>query len=220
MSKVVRSVTRVIGKVVNGIGRLAEKITGSKTIGKLAKFAAMAATVYFGGAAIAGVASGAGAVAGLQGAWTSLGTAGSALMAGNISGAGTALASGMSGTAMTGAQLASSQVAGATAAAGLPPVDYGLTAGSKVVGSGSGIAAVPSAASTVAPSVAPQAAPGLLAKIAESPYTAPALIQGTGMIFQSLAQGRQLDEAQKRQERLTDEERKRYNTNVGTRLWG
>lgn len=220
MSKVVKGVTRAIGKVVNGIGRLAEKITGSKTIGKLAKFAAMAATVYFGGAAIAGVASGAGAVAGLQGAWTSLGTAGSALMAGNISGAGTALASGMSGTAMTGAQLASSQVAGATAAAGLPPVDYGLTAGSKVVGSGTGIAAVPSTASTVAQAVAPQASTGFLAKIAASPYTAPALIQaGSGMLG-SMAQAKQLDEAQKRQERLSDEERKRYNTNVGTRLWG
>lgn len=210
MSKAVKAVTRVVGKVVNGVGRLAEKVTGSKTIGKLARIAAIAATVYFGGAAIAGMSSGAGAMAGIKGAWTSLGTAGNALMAGNFSGAGTALGSGFGGTAMTGTQLAASQAATAAGQAASAAGFGGSTA--------TGLPTVAADVANVAASSG--GGGGMLAKIASSPYLAPSLVSaGSGMLT-SIGQGKQMEAMQEREDEKEEDRRRRYNTNVGTRLWG
>lgn len=214
MSKVVKSITRVVGKVVNGVGKLAEKVTGSKTIGRLARVAAIAATVYFGGAAIAGMSSGAGAMAGLQGAWTSLGTAGSAAMAGNFSGAASALGSGFGGTAMTGTQLAASQAgAAATQAAGAAGF------------SGSTMTGLPTVAGDVANVAATSGAGGgggggMLSKFMSNPYVAPAVVQAGAGMLSSVGQGKQMEALQEREDEKEEDRRRRYNTNNGTRLWG
>jgi hypothetical protein len=210
MSKIVRAATRVVGKVVNGVGKLAEKVTGSKTIGKLARVAAIAATVYFGGAAIAGMTSGAGAMAGIQGAWTSLGTAGNALMAGNFSGAGTALGSGFGGTAMTGTQLAASQAgAAATQAAGAAGFSGATSTG------------LPTVAGDVANVAASKGGGGgMLSKFMSNPYVAPSLVQAGAGMLSSVGQGKQMEAMQEREDEKEEDRRRRYNTNVGTRLWG
>lgn len=212
MSKVVKAVTRTVSKVVNGVGKAAEKLTGSKTVGKLARVAAISATVYFGGAAIAGVSSGAGAMAGLQGAWTSLGTAGSAAMAGNFSGAASALGSGFGGTAMTGTQLATSQAAtraaGQAAAAGFG----GAT--------GTGLPTVAADAANVVTNTAAKGGGGMLGKFMSSPYVAPAIVQAGAGMLQGAGQAKQMEAMQEREDEKEEDQRRRYNTNVGTRLWG
>ena len=61
---------------------------------------------------------------------------------------------------------------------------------------------------------------GLLSKFTSSPYFAPAVVQAGGAVLQGIGQAKaaqaQIDATQK----LKDDELKRYNTNVGTRLWG
>jgi hypothetical protein len=53
-----------------------------------------------------------------------------------------------------------------------------------------------------------------------SKYAAPALIQTGGQLIGGAMQGYGMREEQKRQEQLAADARDRYNTNVGTRLWG
>jgi hypothetical protein len=137
MSKVVRGVKRAVGKVANGIAKVVTKVTGSKTLGKIAKVLAVAATIYFGGAAIMGAVGGAtagaaagtgwfsgavtGAGAGISNAWTGLKLAGSAAMSGNFAQAGSSLKTGFTGanaagaTAVNAANMASTGVNLATA---------------------------------------------------------------------------------------------------------
>lgn len=128
MSKVVKGVGRAIGKVVDGVKKVAKSKIGKVLIG--------AALVYFGGAALMGAmgsgaagAAGAGGLSGLSGAaanvsaaWTSLGTAGSQLLAGNLGNVASALGSGIGGSAATigaeGAMLVNGVAQGAAAASG------------------------------------------------------------------------------------------------------
>jgi len=137
MSKIVRGVKRAVGRVANGIAKVVTKVTGSKTLGKIAKVLAVAATIYFGGAAIMGAVGGAtagaaagtgwfsgavtGAGAGISNAWTGLKLAGSAAMSGNFAQAGSSLKTGFTGanaagaTAVNAANMASTGVNLATA---------------------------------------------------------------------------------------------------------
>jgi hypothetical protein len=219
MSKAVKAVTRPMRAVLSGVNKLRKKVVAEgKRFAKsdLGKMVITAALVYFGGAAIAGMSSGAGAMAGLQGAWTSLGTAGSAAMAGNFSGAASALGSGFGGTAMTGTQLAASQAAAALPAA----AQVGNGAGAIKTMTGLG----PANLSPVAPldlaGLGGSAPQGMLAKIASSPYLAPSLvIAGSGMLT-SIGQGKQMEAMQEREDEKEEDRRRRYNTNAGARLWG
>jgi hypothetical protein len=88
VSKVVKGVGRAVSKVVDGVKNVVKQVTKSK----LGKVLVGAALIYFGGAALMGSmgfgaagAAGAsgltGAAQGISAAWTSLGTAGSQLMA-------------------------------------------------------------------------------------------------------------------------------------------
>ncbi len=62
--------------------------------------------------------------------------------------------------------------------------------------------------------------PGIIGKMMSSKYAAPALITTGGQLIGGAMQGYGMREEQKRQEQLAGEARDRYNTNVGTRLWG
>lgn len=122
MSKVVKGVSRAIGKVVKGAVNLVKKVAKSK----FGRIALMAATVYFGGAAIMGgingfgTATGAlqGAMTGVSNAWASLGQAAGSVMSGNFAQAGSQLSAGFQGQQMAQGAAA---FAGATPT-GLPTV--------------------------------------------------------------------------------------------------
>jgi hypothetical protein len=61
---------------------------------------------------------------------------------------------------------------------------------------------------------------GLVGGIMSSPYTAPALISGGTQLIGGAMQGYGAKKQQDQQVQMAEDERKRYNTNVGTRLWG
>jgi hypothetical protein len=76
-------------------------------------------------------------------------------------------------------------------------------------------------ASEAAPAVASQTAggSGMLGSIFNS-KTAPALIQAGGGMLSSAGQAKQIEAMQERQDEKEEDRLRRYNTNVGTRLWG
>lgn len=140
VSKIVSGVGRVISKVVSGIGKAVKSVVGSG----LGKIVLAASAMYFGGAFINGAMSGAtpgwaGAfsdgVSGLANAGKSLLTAGSSVLDGNFSEAGSAISSGFSGgfqpaataqsAPLAGMQAASSQVQGAPGLQQLGEGSYG-----------------------------------------------------------------------------------------------
>lgn len=65
--------------------------------------------------------------------------------------------------------------------------------------------------------------PSAWSSVWNSPYTAPALISGGMQVGGAIIQGKAQEEAMKEQreyeQRMADEARARYNTNVGTQLW-
>lgn len=69
-----------------------------------------------------------------------------------------------------------------------------------------------------------QVEPGFFAKlmnsVATSPYAAPAMISGASGMMQGIYAARARDEEYRRQQQLMDDDRARYNRNIGTRLWG
>lgn len=94
ISKAIKKVTGAVKKIVKGAGKILNKVMDSKVF----KYAMIAATVYFGGAAIMGAMGGASAGTGFLGTIT-----------GAIQGAGAGLSSAMQGisgawTAITGGQ--------------------------------------------------------------------------------------------------------------------
>lgn len=208
MSKVVKGVGRAVGKVVKGVVNGVKKFAKSK----LGKIIIAAAAIYFGvpavmgafgagGAAAAGGLSGmAGATANISAAWSSLGTAGTALVGGNLSGAGSALASGFSGTAATG----SSALAGAGAGAASPwatsPTGLNVLA-SEAAGAGAGAGA----------------------GAAASPYAPIAAAMEKGMYVQAGMTGAQMAVGANAASKAEQEQKNaqaRYGANVGTSLWG
>jgi len=218
MSKVVKGVGRAIGKVVGGAVHLVKKVATSK----LGKIAIGAAAMYFGvpaamglfgagGAAAAGGLSGlAGASANIGAAWSSLGAAGSSLMAGNLSGAGSSIASGIGG----GSGLVSSAMTGASSA----PAYAGLPAGTAV--NGAAEAAQMAGSAGGATGGAATNAGFSLSKFMASPYAAPALINAGSQVVGGIGQAKMVQSQNDRQDKLDADARARYNANVGTNLWG
>lgn len=200
MSKAVKGIGRAMGGIMLGATKLVKK--AAKT--KLGKIALTAAAIYFAVPAVSGMLGGGatGTVMGnLSSAWSGLTGAASSAMAGNFSAAGSSLASGFTGAG----------AAGATTAAMGPP----LSAASPLVEAGASLAKSGAALKT---GLAPVAAGtgGLLS----SPYAAPALIQAGAGMLQGYAQGKQQQDLYRRQKEEKEEDRRRYSTNVGTRLWG
>lgn len=131
VKKVFKGVSKAVTGVVKGVSKVASKIAKSKIF----KVALTAATVYFGGAALIGMAGGGGAAAGLSSAWGGLQGAGSALMAGNFSGAASALGSGFMGTYGTAAATA----AGSTLAGAAPLTQVGSSLSAPLIGEGAAV---------------------------------------------------------------------------------
>lgn len=151
MSKVVKGIGRAVSKVVKGVVNTVKKVAKSK----FGKILIGAALVYFGGAALMGaMGSGAAGTAGLSGlagaaegisaAWTSLGTAGSQLLAGNLGNAVSALGSGIGGSAATVGANGAMLVNGGVVGSGLTAPAVGTTTGTV----GGGGLTVPAAGST------------------------------------------------------------------------
>ena len=165
MSKVVKKVGKVIKKVVKGVVRGVKKIWKKVRSSKFLKIAAVAAGIYFGGAALMGGLGGAssgagfmaGAKAGVASAWGGITGAGTALASGNIAGAGSSLYGGFTGAYGAGA---------GTAAASLAPITTATPAyvAPGASGATTGAASTGAIASNVPPSVASgMSAPGTAA---------------------------------------------------------
>ena len=94
----------------------------------------------------------------------------------------------------------------------------GMLTGAFLQGAGQGLNVL---ASEAAPAVASKAAggSGMLGSIFNS-KTAPALIQAGGGMLSSAGQAKQIEAMQERQDEKEEDRLRRYNTNVGTRLWG
>ncbi len=248
MSKVVKGVGRAVGKVVEGVKKVAKS--------KLGKAILIAAAVYFGGAALMGGlnASAAGGSfisgmgSGLSSAATGISNAFSAIASGNLSGAGTALSQGFTGTAGTAAAQGASAAAQGAAAAGqgfgaaggtaaqmgvpvanaaqlAPGVGSSIGSGSVLSGTAASpyaLTASPTAASFVGQAAGSGAAAntGIISKMMASQYAAPALISTGGQLIGGAMQGYGAQKQYEEQKKLAADERARYNTNIGTRLWG
>ena len=221
MSKIVKGIGRAIGKVVKGVGNLVKKVFKSK----LGKLVAGAALMFFGVPAVAGLFGGgaagaaglsgfAGASANISAAWGSLTGAASSMLAGNFAQAGTQLSTGMLGPA-TDAIGAGGAAAGEAA---------GAASGAGAAGQAAGGAAwtqSPTGLNVLAAEGNAMVQPtGLLSKFTSSPYFAPAVVQAGGAVLQGIGQAKAGQAQLEYQEKLKNDEIKRYNTNVGTRLWG
>lgn len=221
MSKAVKSVGRAIGKVVNGVGKVVTKVTGSKTLGKIAKVVAVAAGAYFTGGAILGGISGAaagtgfagtisgaisGAGAGLSASWAGLT---SAVTGGGIS----ALGSGWAGAAQGLSTTASGGFGSAlsTAAGKLPSV-FGMG------GAAPGATPAVPAATPAVPAAVPAAPAAATGSSSWSPMAQMAGVQAVGGMAQSAIQAKAANDADERQDQLDAGQRSRYNTNMGSRL--
>lgn len=248
MSKVVKGVGRAISKVVKGVTNVVKKVAKSK-IGKVLIAAAaiyfggaalMGAMGTSGAAAAGGLSGLSGAAANVGAAWSSLGSAGSALLGGNLSGAGSALASGFSGG--TSALASPGMLTSMGGTGGI--IGNGMTQAQMLAAQNAGIAgateltnaaaasAFPTAATAAAPAataglqLTPGAAtaaakPGLIGSfMSSSPYAAPAAIMAGSQLVGGVMQGVGAQQQQKHQEDLDAAARQRYNTNIGTRLWG
>ena len=148
--KGVKKVFKAVTKIPKAIGSAINKVHKKLRQSKIYKIALTAAAVYFGGAALIGMAGGGGAAAGLSSAWGGLQGAGSALMAGNFSGAASALGSGFMGTygaaAATGTALAGT--GGAIAAGGVTAAAPAAQGGLASFGLSTAAPSVASAATT------------------------------------------------------------------------
>jgi len=166
MSKVVKKVGKVIKKVVKGVVKGVKKVWKAVKQSKFLKIAAIAAAVYFGGAALLGGIGGAtggagfiaGAKAGVASAWGGITGAGTALASGNIAGAGSSLAGGFTGAYGAGAGTVASSLAPiATATPAYTAPGAGVTTATGGAGAGAGAGAATTGnyltgASTTAPS--------------------------------------------------------------------
>lgn len=231
MSKVVKGIGRAIGKVVKGVVNVVKKVAKSK----LGKILITAAAVYFGGAALQGAMQGAsagsgffgsissglqGAAQGIGNAWSSLGTAATQAVGGNFANAGNALSTGFQGgsASMVDGALVSQpmSIASAPMATPAPPMSAPPTGGvdmNAVLGKASPQMSVPGL------NVPPTTPPGLLAGAMSSPYTAPAMIMSGTQLLGGYMQGKAAQDQQDQQIAMNEEEKARYQRNVGTRLY-
>lgn len=206
MSKAIKGVTRAVGKVVKGVGNVVEGAV--KGVGKVAKkvwdnplgkIALGAAGMFMGVPAIQGMLGGGAAAAsgasGLSGAMT------------NISNAWGGLTSGISGSGLSSASSGGFLEQVATEGAGKGLLNGATQGVTQAVTQG--------AAQTVA-----QGSGGLLSRAMSSPYALPMAMQVGGNMLSGMAQQRAAQEQRDHEQRLTEDERARYNINVGTPLWG
>lgn len=223
MSKAIKSVGRSLKKVWKATTGKVWKEAKRFAKSDIGKALLIAGTIYFGGAALGGMMSGAGgagasmlgnATAGISNAWTGLTGATSAAMGGNFAQAGQSLAAGAKG-----GTVASSATNGLL-------VNAGTRAGGTITGTGTanagamaGQSLAPKAATALesAVSLVQQQAPelltekasgGLLSKALSSPYTIPMAMQVGGQALSGAAQAKAAEEQD-------EEARKTYNKNVG-----
>jgi hypothetical protein len=233
MSKVAKSVGRAVSKVVKGVTNVVKKVASSK----LGKVLIAAAAIYFGGAALTGAMQGAsagsgflgtissaveGAATGIGNAWSSLGTAASQAVGGNFANAGNALSTGFQGG--TASMVDGAMVSQPLSIASAPITPAAPTVPSTAPTSGldvnSLIGKAPPQMSVPGLNVPAAPPSGMIEKMMASQYTAPALISGGTQLIGGAMQGYSAQQQQKKQEQMAADERNRYNTNVGTRLWG
>ena len=157
MSKLVKGVT----KVFKGVAKVVKKVVKSKVF----KAVAIAAAVYFGGAALISMANGGTAMAGIGSAWSGVTGAGSALMSGNFAAAGSSISAGWSGAA-TGAQ---SFAAGKAATSAITTAAAAPAATTAAATTSSGISAATPELAAMHPATA---------SAAMTPVTAPATSGG------------------------------------------
>jgi hypothetical protein len=252
MSKVVKKVTGAVKKVVKGVAKVVKGVVkgAANVIRKVAKSPIgkallMAATIYFGGAAVMGAMKGAaagsgfmgtlsgavsGAGAGITSAWNGLVGAGSALMGGQgLGAAGQSLSSGFMGQAGTsaaasaagglGTGLTPGASLGGLSAAPASGVNYALTAGSAAPGSGL-IASAAGGGAGAATSAA-AGSTGWASSMWNSlgPYGKMAAIQGGTQLVGGLVQGigaqKQQDALWNREDQLAADERARRDASMG-----
>ena len=236
MSKVVKKIGRSIGKVVKGVAKGVKKVWKKVKQSKVLKAIAIAALVYFGGAALMGGIGGAaggggvsgflsGAAQGMGNAWSSIGAAGSSAMGGNFSAAGSNLMAGVQGQTINAATGAVTGVVSGGANALL--ANTGTAAGTGAAAQGvPGF--VQGATQTYGPANAAtsaavelgkeEAKKGLLGTMMSSQYTAPALISTGGNMISGYAQGAQQQEMLDQQREQEQERRDIYGQNVGAVL--
>jgi len=234
MSKVVKKVGRSIKKVVKGVAKGVKKVWKKVKQSKVLKAIAVAALVYFGGAALMGGIGGAaggggisgalsGAAQGMGNAWSSIGAAGSSVMGGNFSAAGTNLMAGVKGQTINAATGAATGVvsgggnallAGRNIASvpGMTGANLGFNAG------GATNAATSTAAQLGQQGLQEAGKKGLIGTMMSSPYTAPALISTGGNMISGYAQGAQQQEMLDQQREQEQERRDIYGQNVGAVL--
>jgi len=239
MSKVVKKIGRSIGKVVKGVAKGVKKVWKKVKQSKVLKIIAIAALIYFGGAALMGGIGGAaggggisgalsGAAQGMGNAWSSLSAAGSSVMGGNFSAAGSNVMAGVQGQTINAATGAVTGVASGGANALL--ANTGTAAGTgAAAGTSAAAQGVPSfvqgATQTYGPANAAtsaavelgkeEAKKGLLGTMMSSKYTAPALISTGGNMISGYAQGAQQQEMLDQQQEQEQERRDIYGQNVG-----
>jgi hypothetical protein len=233
MSKAVKSVGRAVSKVVKGVTNAVKKVASSK----LGKILITAAAVYFGGAALMGGMQGAaagqgffgslssglsGAAQGIGNAWSSLGTATTQALGGNFANAGNALSTGFQGgtASMVDGAMVSQPLSIAKAAPMSTPTAPMSAPPTSGVDMNAVLGKAPPQMSIPGVNVPTPPPTGLVGSIMSSPYTAPALISGGTQLIGGAMQGYGAQQQQKKQEQMAADERQRYNTNVGTRLWG
>jgi hypothetical protein len=220
VSKVVKGVSKVVSGVVKGVGNVVKKIASSK----LGKILLMAATVYFGGAAIMGAMQGAaagsgflgtissavsGAGTGIANAWSALGAATSSALGGNFAQAGSQLATGFQGGSLaggTGITAAAGGTTGLTAGGAAQGGSmYSLAGGAPAAGAGltapAGSTALAGGGSVLGAGGAAQGG-GLLSSL--SPLGQYAAVSGgmqlAGGAIQDYSQQKQIDDERKRAE--------------------
>lgn len=230
MSKVVKKVGRSIGKVVKGVAKGVKKVWKKVKQSKVLKAIAVAALVYFGGAALMGSIGGAaggggisgalsGAAQGMGNAWSSIGAAGSSVMGGNFSAAGTNLMAGVKGqtiNAATGAATGVASGGGNALLAGQNIASIPGMTGINTAGATQAYGATNAATSALTTPVPPTR--GLIGTMMSSKYTAPALISTGGNMISGYAQGAQQQEMLDQQREQEQERRDIYGQNVGAVL--
>lgn len=237
MSKVVKSVTRVVSNVVKSAASVIKKVASSK----LGKILVTAAAVYFGGAALAGgfgssAAGGSflsGMGTGVANAASSLSTAWGSALSGNFAGAGNALASGFQGQA-AGGMTTSMAGAGGAAGAGTSGVTQANVGAS--MGGAQGIGGSANSLSTVGNSIgaggagagvgtgvgagAGAGAGGM--SVGEGLMGAAKIQAGTALIggvMQGKGQADAVADQRAYEERMAQQARGRADQNIGAQLW-
>lgn len=235
MSKVVKKVTRGIKKVVKGVKKGISKVWKKIKKNKIFRAVATAALVYFGGAALMGGLSGAGAASGgfmskvggffsgagtgVANAWSGLTGAASSALSGNFSQAGAQLGQGALGRsidtvsgAITGA---GGQALGTSSAFRAPGGFMSPTGGGSALAQGANAqASSQGLLGSAGANAAPQAAADSFWR---STGGAAAIMTG-GQMVSGYAQGRAQEEMYEREQRAIEEERRRIGENLGAAI--